>query len=67
MDGIALRQKMVGAGILHKDLANELGISKSALNRKLSGRSEFDRREIKMIISLLNLSPNEVMSIFFTT
>ncbi|PJI07057.1 MULTISPECIES: helix-turn-helix domain-containing protein [Clostridium] len=47
------------------DLANELGISKSALYRKLRGETEFTRQEIENIIVFLGLSVSKAMEIFF--
>lgn len=65
MNELKLRQKMLEKHVQNKDIANELGISKSAVQRKLNGSSEFSRAELKQLISLLNLSPNEVITIFF--
>ena len=65
MNELKLRQKMLEKHVQNKDIANELGISKSAVQRKLNGSSEFSRAGLKQLISLLNLSPNEVIAIFF--
>lgn len=65
VDVIALKKKMLEMNILNKDLEIALGLSKSAVHRKLKGESEFDREEIKQLISLLHLTCAEVMLIFF--
>ncbi len=65
MNDILLRQKMIEKNISQKDIINELGISKSSTHRKIHGLNEFTRSEIKQLISLLDLSAEEVMNIFF--
>lgn len=65
MNLIALRQKMLEQQKSNKDIAFELGISRSAIQRKLSGISEFSQGELKILINVLNLSKHEAMSIFF--
>lgn len=67
MNAIALKQKMLEKQKTNKDIAEFLGISRSAIQRKLSGETEFDRTEMKKLISVLQLSKDEVMSIFFET
>lgn len=62
---IALKQKMLEKRKSNKDLAFELGISRSAIQRKLSGGVQFSQGELKVIIDVLSLSQNEVMTIFF--
>ena len=47
------------------DVAQELNISKSALYRKLNGKSDFTRREIYKLMNFLQIEPTEAMSIFF--
>lgn len=46
-------------------LSNYLCISRSALYRKLNGKSEFTRKEISKIKDYLNLSNETVITIFF--
>lgn len=48
-----------------KDLANQIGINQSTLNRKMNGDSDFTRSEIQNITYWLNLSEEEVIEIFF--
>ena len=47
------------------EFRNVLGISHSALHRKLNGQTEFTRKEIHRTIIFLSLSANEVMDVFF--
>ena len=65
MNQIALRQKMIEKDKLHKDLAFELGISKSSLHRKLTGETEFTQGEMRTLVKVLDLSEEEAYSIFF--
>ena len=65
MNLLALRQKMLAEQKSNKDIAFELGISRSAIQRKLSGEVQFTQGELKVLISILGLSEEEVMSIFF--
>ena len=65
MNLIALKQKMIERHKSNKDLAFELGISRSAVQRKLSGKSKFSQGELKIIISILQLSEAEILNIFF--
>lgn len=55
--------------ILHKkknaDLAETLGISKSALYRKMNKKSDFTRLEIVLIKEFLNLDNEKINEIFF--
>ena len=65
MNLIALKQKMIEKNKTNKDLAFELGISRSAIQRKLSGEVQFTQSELKTLILILELSTKEVMFIFF--
>ena len=49
-----------------KDLARDIGISATALYRKIKGVSEFSASEIKKISQILNLSNDKIIDIFFT-
>ena len=49
----------------NKDLAFEQGISRSAMQRKLSGKTQFSQSELKVLISILQLSDAEILFIFF--
>ena len=65
MNLIALKQKMIEKSKTNKELAFELGISRSAMQRKLAGKTQFSQGELKVLISILNLSEAEVLFIFF--
>lgn len=65
MNLIALRQKMIEKNKSNKELAFELGISRSAMQRKLSGKIQFSQSELKVLISILQLSKAEILYIFF--
>ena len=60
-----LRGKLMSQGKTLGDLAEELGISQQALSAKVSGRHKFNSSQISTCITYLDLSPNELMSIFF--
>lgn len=67
MDKALLTYKINKKGVLIKDLLMKLKISKSAWYKKNNGISEFNRGEIDILIEELDLSSEDVMSIFFTT
>lgn len=45
-------------------LADELGITRPTLNDKIEGRTEFLPSQIRMLIEILGLTPEEVHDIF---
>lgn len=53
----------------HKDkqceVAEVLNINNSTLSQKIKGKSEFTRKEIKMLKDRYDLSPEKVIQIFF--
>nr|DAJ85839.1 MAG TPA: Regulatory protein-modification, helix-turn-helix, transcriptional regulato, DNA [Caudoviricetes sp.] len=60
-----LKAQIVLKGKTFKEIANELKISKSALYRKMYGKSEFTRAEISILITYLEISIEQAMEIFF--
>lgn len=60
-----LKALMILKGVKMSDLASKLGISRSALYRKIKGTSEFTQSEISNIIYLLDIS--NPIEIFFNT
>lgn len=56
---IALKGKKIS------DIAKLLRISKSAIYRKLNGKSDFTRKEILLLINFLDISTEKAMNIFF--
>lgn len=63
MNPNALRAQMALKGIKTKDLCGAIGISKSAFARKMSGSSDFTRKEIQLIIECLDI--DDPMPVFF--
>lgn len=61
-----LLSKIVLQGLTWLDLADKLGVYSSTLHAKLRGTRDFKSSEIKKIIELCNLTPDEVMAIFFS-
>ena len=53
------------AGISHRDLAKELGMSAQTLYNKIDGISEFKNSEICKLAKILSLSMSDVNIIFF--
>lgn len=60
-----LKSKIVLQGKSLKDVASKLKISKSALYRKMYGKSEFTRGEISILIKYLEIDVAQAMEIFF--
>lgn len=60
-----LKGKIVERGLTLKDFADKLNINPSTLTRKLNGEVEFKRDEIMSTIEILDLTPEEVIAIFF--
>lgn len=59
------RAEVVRNGMSLEDVAKAIGINYVSLHRKMNGTSDFYRGEIEKIISLLNLSGEDVLRIFF--
>lgn len=60
-----LRSLIVLKGKTIPEVAKEMGISKNALYRKICGKSEFTRREISALVSILDIETYKAMEIFF--
>lgn len=60
-----LRAKIVEKGFTMEKLAKILGIDNATLYRKMSMKSDFTRNEIVMIKKILEMTIDEVNSIFF--
>lgn len=60
-----LKKRLKQEKINYKIVSETVGISISAFTNKMNGVSEFTLTEIIKIIDLLNLTPEEVLSIFF--
>lgn len=53
-------------GLTQVELAKRIGISRSALHRKIHGEKDYTSSEIRSIASLFNLTANEIVDLFFT-
>lgn len=60
-----LRAMIVEKGLTLGIFSEKTGIKRTALYRKISGKTEFNRREIEIISVILNLSPEQIVDIFF--
>lgn len=60
-----LKSKIVLKGKKIPSIANDLGISRTSLYRKLNGKSEFTRSEIARLIGILDLKKENAIEIFF--
>lgn len=47
------------------DLANVLGVNKSTISNKVSGRNSFTQNEINIMVHRYNLTPEQTYTIFF--
>ena len=60
-----LRASIARAGITNRKLAEQLGLSGQAFYNKIHGDTEFKGSEIKCLARVLNLSMQDVNTIFF--
>ncbi len=60
-----LRATVIAKGYSMKSFAEKIRIKRSAFYRKLNGTSEFDRAEMERIITVLELTAEQVNDIFF--
>lgn len=56
-----LEKQILAHGILKKDIAENLGITGSALSRKLTGQSDFTLSEVRYIASVIPDIPVSVL------
>ena len=59
------RSKVVAAGLTLEEVAKEIGIKPSTLDRKMSGVSDFTRGEMQILRKVLGLSAADFDGIFF--
>ena len=52
-------------GQRQEDIANALGITLAAFNRKINGLRKFKVDEAATLVKILHLKPKETMEIFF--
>lgn len=60
-----LKGRIIEKGFSIKEFSKQTEIKKTALYRKLSGKTEFNRIEIERIAEVLKLSSDEIRNIFF--
>lgn len=65
VDVSKLKGKIVERNTTQEELANKIGIDKSTFYRKMKQNGNFSIKEVNLIVSTLNLSKDEAMSIFF--
>ena len=61
----ALKDKIKESGLSQEAIAAALNISRVTLNEKINGRSDFKISEVKQLKEKLNLTNEQVYSIFF--
>ncbi len=61
----ALKDKIKESGLSQEAIAAALNISRVTLNEKINGRSDFKISEAKQLKEKLNLTNEQVYSIFF--
>lgn len=66
MDAILLEAACKRKGLTIQHVARLLGMDESTFYRKRKGLTDFTRKEIQMLRSILNLTSEEVDEIFFT-
>ena len=59
-----LRAEIARKKITQKRIAEALGLSPAGLSLKLAGNNEFKESEIKALVSVLDLTPDDVNRIF---
>lgn len=60
-----LKSKLALCNKSIEELANDIGINKATFYRKMKGDSEFTRKEINDIATILNLDQDDIIMIFF--
>lgn len=62
----ALKRKISKSGLKISFIAQELGISRAGLYKKMNNQSEFKLSEVEKISNVLNLQSNDKDTIFFS-
>lgn len=60
-----LRAKIIEKGYNVDTFCAKAGFARSTFDRKLTGKTDFDRSEIEKIIEVLDLKDEELRNIFF--
>lgn len=61
-----LRAEIARKNVTRKSIAKALGLSATGLALKLAGNHEFKETEIKTLVTILGLSPDDVNRIFLS-
>ena len=65
MNSKLLKAKMELRDMTTVAISEYIGINRSSWYRKISGKTEFTRREISLISTVLSLDEGELIEIFF--
>ena len=66
MNRAELRAEIARKNISNREIARALGISEQSFYNKIGGTSEFKESEIKKLVSILELTPDDVNRIFLS-
>ena len=67
MNLVELKVQMLRKGFTIASLAKKMGISKKRLYSRFNGIRDFTQEEIQSISDILNLSGEQIISIFFAS
>lgn len=63
---LKLKGKIVEKGKTLKELAKEMGVSQCTISKKINGKTEFNLKELKILIQILEIdNSKEIEEIFF--
>lgn len=62
---LKLKAKIIENNLLQEQVAMKLGMTSATFNYKVNNKTEFKASEIKMLMGILNLTNDEVKTIFF--
>lgn len=62
---LLFKNAIVSAGYNIQGLAQLMGVNQATLYRKINGKSEFDRPQLKQLREVLGLDDNQFEAIFF--
>lgn len=65
LDKIALKAAIMKRGLTQEKLAYMINMSENSLSKKINGKVQFTLVEIQRMIQCLELSNEEILSIFF--
>lgn len=66
MNGNLLKYHAAESSKSTQDMASALGVSKRCVEKKIKGETDFKCREIKQLVELLGLTPEDTMRVFFS-